>query len=161
MLNAVRVERHLQRLCRAKIIRPHHLAVGLTLLWNCRQPGGEAAQVSYDRLAALAGVCRRTAVDAVGLLCRLGVLAKEKTRLRVIWAFGTAIRQGRNIYCWLAIPECTPCATNQQQESKKEGHRGGAALLSVPKRRGEGALEAALASLGARLGAANRGNAMF
>jgi hypothetical protein len=125
MLNAVRVERHLQRLCRARIIRPHHLTVGLALLWNCRQPGREDAQVSYDRLAKLAGVCRRTAVDAVQLLCRLGVLAKEKTRLRVAWAFGTAIRQGRNIYRWLAAPECTPCATIQQQVSKKEAFEGG------------------------------------
>src|SRR4029077_15725803 len=100
MLNAVRVERHLQRLLRAKIIRPHHLVVGLTLLWNCRQPGGEAAQVSYDRLAALAGVGRRTAVDAVGWVGPLGVLAKEKTRLRVVWALGETIRQCRNIYRW-------------------------------------------------------------
>ena len=119
MLNPVRVERHLQRLCRLKLIRPHHLVVGLTILWNCRQPGREEVQVSYDRLATLAGVCRRTAVEAVGLLCRLGVLAKEKTRLKVAWALGTAWRQGRNIYRWRAIPECMPCATIQQQGSKK------------------------------------------
>lgn len=149
------IAQRLHRLCRARLINPYDLTVGLTLLWSCRQPGREDAQVSFDRLAKLAGVGRTKAVEAVGKLRRLCVLARQKTRLRVVWALGIASRQGRNVYRWFAPPatEFASRPTNQMQVSKKEDCQ--------QERRGrEGALEAALASLGARLGA-TRGLSLF
>jgi len=152
-LNPVATARALQRFCRERRITPYDLAVGMALLWSCRAPGAAACMVSFTRLAKLAGVGRSTAVEAVRKLRDLGVLIREKTRLRVTWALGIASRQGRNIYRWakLATEAATP-PTDQMQvrkQAKEALHRGGAAPLPVPKR---GGLEAALASLGARLG---------
>jgi hypothetical protein len=153
--NPVAVAHRLQKLCRARRITPFDLVVGLTLLWSCRAPGRDEAQVSFDRLADLAGVGRTAAVKSVGRLRRLRLLHRQKTRLRVVWSLGIASRQGRNIYRWIssAVAEWP---TNQMQVSKKEAHRGGVAAPPVRRRGGVSDLPAALASLGARI-AANRG----
>ena len=155
--NPAAAARSLQLLCRDHKITPHDLAVGMALLWSCRQPGASACMVSFDRLAKLAGVGRTSAVQAVRRLQELGVLARQKTRLRVAWGLGIASRQGRNIYRWIAVAtEVAARATNQMLESKKDCQRTGEAPKPVQKRAGDGMLDAALASLAARIGAATR-----
>jgi hypothetical protein len=156
------VAQRLQKLCRKRLIRPHHLAVGLTLLWSCRAPGRDAAQVSYTRLAELAGVGRNSAVEAVRRLRALGVLAREKTWLRVSWGLGIAIRQGRNIYRWIASASEFALWDASQVPVKKERRierEGEARPRPLPK--GLRALNEALASLGARVAAANRVESTF
>ena len=155
--NPVATARRLQLLCREHKITPYDLAVGMALLWSCRAPGAAACMVSFDRLAKLAGVGRTAAVQAVRRLQELGVLAREKTRLRVAWGLGIASRQGRNIYRWIAVAtEVAARLTNQMLESKKDCSRDGGAPQPVRKRGGDGLLDAALASLAARIGGANR-----
>jgi hypothetical protein len=114
--------RVLRQMKRRGVISKAVYCVGDAMLWSCRAPGKNAIQVSYDRLADLAGVSRRTAVEAVKQLVALKWLVKEKTRVRVSWAWGVAVRQGRNIYRWLATPECNLSTTNQQLERKKEAN---------------------------------------
>jgi predicted transcriptional regulator len=146
------IAQRLQKLCRAGKIGPHDVVVGLALLWSCRAPGSDKAMVSFDRLASLAGVGRTTAVKAVAKLRALGVLAREKTRLRVVWGLGTASRQGRNIYTWHAAPgtEFAGRPTIQVQVSKQEAHE-------QERRPILPGLSGALAALAERIGAANRG----
>jgi|GEM_PF-3676501 len=63
---------------------------------------------------------RKVTVAAVRELRRLGVLAREKTRLRVRWGLGVASRQGRNIYRLLAgRTEVAGRRVVQSQEMKK------------------------------------------
>jgi hypothetical protein len=115
------IVKHLRQLLQQKIISPHDYAVADALLWRCRAPGREDAQISYDRLAKLAGVGRTKAVAAVGKLRRLGLLLWEKSRLRVAWSLGFASRQWRNIYRWLApSTEVAARPTNQEQVKKKD-----------------------------------------
>jgi DNA-binding IclR family transcriptional regulator len=114
--------KRLRKLLRKHLITPHQYAVADALLWSCRAPGRDEAQISYDRLAELAGVGRSTAVEAVKALRRLGVLSWRKTRLRVAWSLGIASRQWRNIYRLLTGP-CTEFAgqpTDSVQASKKD-----------------------------------------
>jgi hypothetical protein len=113
----------LRKLLRKGLITPHQFAVADALLWSCRAPGRDEAQISYDRLAKLAGVGRSTAVEAVKRLRDLGVLSWRKTRLRVAWSLGVASRQWRNIYRLLAGPftESSEQPTDRVQASKKGG----------------------------------------
>jgi hypothetical protein len=115
--------KRLRTLLRKGLITPHHYAVADALLWCCRAPGRDEAQISYDRLATLAGVGRSTAVAAVKRLRALGVLTWRKTRLRVAWSLGVASRQWRNIYRLLAGPhtESSERPTGSVQASKKDG----------------------------------------
>jgi hypothetical protein len=123
--NPIAVAKYLGQLLGLKILTPHDYAVGMTLLWRCRPPGRVEAQVSFDRLAKLAGVGRTAAVAAVRKLRDLGILAREKTRLRVAWSLGIASRQWRNIYRWF-LPADTAVAsppTDQVQVRKKDAHQ--------------------------------------
>src|SRR4051812_29415349 len=97
---AKQISQRLNAACAAKAISPNTERVGRVLLWQCRAPDADEAQVSYTRLARLAGVGRTTAVAAVAELRKLG-LTWRKTRLRVSWAFGVASRQWRNVYRWI------------------------------------------------------------
>src|SRR6516165_2857418 len=97
-MDAITVAKRSRKLLRKGLITPHQYAVADALLWSCRAPGRDEAQISCHRLARLAGVGRSTAVEAVKRLRDLGVLTWRKTRLRVAWSLGVASRQGRNIY---------------------------------------------------------------
>jgi hypothetical protein len=112
----------LRKLLRRGLITPHQFAVADALLWSCRAPGREEAQVSYHRLAKLAGVGRSTAVEAVKRLRDLGVLSWRKTRLRVVWSLGVASRQWRNIYRLLAgsHTESSAWLADRVQASKQD-----------------------------------------
>jgi hypothetical protein len=153
------VSKNLLLAAAARLISGSELKVGSALLWRCRPPGGEVARVSYSRLAKLAGVARSTAVQAVARLRELGLLVREKTRLRVRWSLGVASRQGCNLYRWsrVASTESDHRPVIQMQVSKKEGASSKVAAPPVPRRGGVSDLSAALASLGARIAAANRG----
>ena len=131
--NPTAIAGRLRKLRRARRITPAQHAIGDTLLWSCRAPGKDAAMVSYDRLATLAGVGRTTAVEAVRVLRGLGCLIREKTRLRVAWSLGTASRQGRNIYRWIAAPttECTQRPTDQTLGRKQEARERKAAVAAA------------------------------
>lgn len=154
--NPTATARTLQQLCRHGVITPHDLAVGMALLWSCRQPGAEACMVGFKRLAKLAGVGRTTAVEAVGKLRALGVLVREKTRLRVRWGLGIASRQGRNIYRWAALAtEAAGRATDQMQGRKKEAFEQVEAAQAALARVGK-AREAALAQAWANKSGATR-----
>lgn len=133
--NPVRIEKHLRGLCRLRVIRPHDLAAGLALLWSCRAPGAEEAMVSLRRLADLAGIGRRKAVQAVQRLAALGVLSWRRTRVRVSWGRAEASRQGPSVYRWRPDTECTPGPAYQTQESKQEGIEAERALAAVRVRR--------------------------
>jgi hypothetical protein len=114
--------KRLRKLLRKALITPHQFAVADALLWSCRAPGRDEAQISYDRLAKLAGVGRSCAVAAIRRLRDLGVLSWRKTRLRVAWSLGIASRQWRNVYRLLSGP-CTEFAeqpTDSVQGSKKD-----------------------------------------
>jgi hypothetical protein len=114
--------KRLRTLLRKGRITPHQFAIADALLWSCRAPGRDEAQVSYHRLAKLAGVGRSTAVEAVRRLRVLGVLSWRKTRLRVVWSLGVASRQWRNIYRLLAGPltESSTRTTDRVQARKKD-----------------------------------------
>jgi len=121
--DAAPLARRLRTLLRNGRITPHYYAVADALLWSCRSPGRDEAQISYDRLARLAGVGRSTAVEAVRRLRDLGVLSWRKTRLRVSWSLGVASRQWRNIYRLLAPrTESSDQPANRKQARKKEAH---------------------------------------
>ena len=119
--DATTVAKRLRTLLRKGRITPHQYAVADALLWSCRAPGRDEAQISYHRLARLAGVGRSTAVEAVKRLRDLGVLSWRKTRLRVAWSLGVASRQWRNIYRLLAGPltESRGQPTDRVQAKKK------------------------------------------
>jgi hypothetical protein len=120
--DAATLAKRLRTLLRAGKITPHQYAVGDALLWSCRAPGRDEAQVGYHRLARLACVGRSTAVEAVKRLRDLGVLSWRKTRLRVAWSLGVASRQWRNIYRLLAGPhtESSQQPTDRAQARKKD-----------------------------------------
>jgi hypothetical protein len=137
--------KRLRKLHRAGRISHATYAVGDALLWSCRAPGRDEAQISYDRLAKLAGVGRSTATEAVKRLRALGVLSWRKTRLRVAWALGVASRQGRNVYRLFAAPitESGQQSIDSKQVSKKARSEVGTAR--------PGPLSAALAALGKKI----------
>jgi hypothetical protein len=114
--------KRLRTLLRKGLITPHQYAVGDAMLWSCRAPGRDEAQISYHRLAKLAGVGRSTAVEAVKRLRVLGVLSWRQTRLRVAWSLGVASRQWRNIYRLLTGPhtESSGQPTDRVQARKKD-----------------------------------------
>jgi hypothetical protein len=120
--DATTVAKRLRKLLRKGLITPHQFAVADALLWSCRAPGHDETQVSYHRLARLAGVGRSTAVEAVKRLRDLGVLSWRQTRLRVAWSLGVASRQWRNIYRLLAAPltESSTRTTDRVQAKKKD-----------------------------------------
>jgi hypothetical protein len=120
--NATTVAKRLRTLLRKGRITPHQYAIADCLLWSCRAPGRDEIQVSYHRLAKLAGVGRSTAVEAVKRLRDLGVLSWRRTRLRVAWSLGVASRQWRNIYHLLAGPltESSTRPTDRVQARKKD-----------------------------------------
>jgi hypothetical protein len=74
------------------------------LLWSCRQPGRAVARVSYTRLQKLARLARATIGNGLRRLERVGLIKRQKTRIRVTWGLGTASRQGVTIYHLLAPP---------------------------------------------------------
>jgi len=119
--DATTVAKRLRTLLRKGRITPHQYAVADALLWSCRAPGRDEAQISYHRLAKLAGVGRSTAVEAVRRLRSLGVLSWRQTRLRVAWALGVASRQWRNVYRLAAGPhtESSMQPVSRVQASKK------------------------------------------
>ena len=119
--DATTVAKRLRTLLRKGRITPHQYAVADALLWSCRAPGRDEAQISYHRLAKLAGVGRSTAVEAVRRLRSLGVLSWRQTRLRVAWSFGVASRQWRNIYRLLPHTESAAQPADRGQASKKAG----------------------------------------
>jgi hypothetical protein len=125
------VTKRLDALCRARLIDPLTERVGRVLLWNCRAPNKDEAQVSYDRLAELAGVGLTKTKEAVARLIALGIIAKHKTRLRIAWGGGIASRQWRNIYRFL-IPatEVARRPTESRQEKKLRRIEGRAAALA-------------------------------
>lgn len=146
-----RIAQRLRRLASGKLISPHDLLVAETLLWACRAPGREAAQISFTRLAKLAGVARSTAVQAVHRLQELGILAREKTRLRVVWSLGIASRQGRNIYRWIMpATESASRPTNKAQVilERKQAHRDDVVARPVPPDTRSAELKAAFARYG-------------
>jgi hypothetical protein len=114
--------KRLRTLLRKGLITPHQYAVADCLLWSCRAPGRDEAQISYHRLARLAGVGRSTAVEAVKRLRDLRVLTWRKTRLRVAWSLGVASRQWRNLYRLLVGPhtESSQQPTDRVQARKKD-----------------------------------------
>jgi hypothetical protein len=120
--NPARTASRLRQLLRNGLITPHQYAVADALLWSARAPGRDEAQISYDRLAKLAGVGRSTAAEAVKRMRALGVLSWRKTRLRVAWSLGVASRQWRNIYRLLGGPhtESSRQSTDRVQASKQE-----------------------------------------
>jgi hypothetical protein len=137
----------LRKLHRAGLITHAQYAVGDAILWSCRPTGRDATQVSYDRLAELAHVGRSTAVAAVKRLRALGILAWQKTRLRVVWSLGVASRQGRNIYRLIAAPRTE---SDHWPTDRKQVRKQGCIGKISP------ALSAGLAALAARI-AANQG----
>jgi hypothetical protein len=118
--DATTVAKRLRTLLRKGRITPHQYAVADALLWSCRAPGRGETQVSYHRLAKLAGVGRSTAVEAVKRLRDLGVLSWRKTRLRVAWSLGVASRQWRNIYRVLTGP---PTESSQQTADRVQARK--------------------------------------
>jgi hypothetical protein len=81
----VSITRRLRKLLRKKLITPHQYAVADALLWSCGRAGSPDIQVSYRRLAELAGVARSTVAEAIKVVKRLGVLTWRQTRIRVKW----------------------------------------------------------------------------
>ena len=98
---AQRTAQHARRLLSAHILTPHDYAVLDALLWRCRRHGRADLTVTYAAVARLAGVCRDTAVNAVGKLVHIGLLSRIKRRVRVQWGRGRmrlASRQAANAY---------------------------------------------------------------
>jgi hypothetical protein len=130
--NPIPVTKRLDALCRARLIDPLIERVGRVLLWNCRAPDKDAAQVSYERLAELAGIGLTKTKKAVARLIALGVIAKQKTRLRIAWGGGIASRQWRNIYRFLApATEVARRPTDTRQEKQRRCERSPAALVET------------------------------
>ncbi len=75
------------------------------MVWSCRAPNSERLAVSYSRLCALARVSRSTVAAGIAALLDLGLLAKIKRRVRVIWGGGMASRQATNVYVLLLRTE--------------------------------------------------------
>jgi hypothetical protein len=97
--HASRTAQHARRLLTARILTPHDYAVFDALLWRCRRPGHASLIATYQAVARLAGVCRDTAISSVRKLADLGILAKARRRVRVMWGRGElASRQAANCY---------------------------------------------------------------
>jgi hypothetical protein len=130
--NPIPITKRLDALCRARLIDPLTERVGRVLLWNCRAPSKDEAQVSYERLAELANVGLTKTKEAVARLHALGVLTWRKTRLRIAWGGGIASRQWRNIYRFLTpATEAARRPTDPRQEKQKRCERGAAALTET------------------------------
>jgi hypothetical protein len=128
----------LSALRRGGWIDPLTFTVACVLLWECRAKNHDRAQVSLERLAALAGVGLTKTKEAVARLIELGVIAKQKTHQ---WIDGLR-RQGRNIYRFVAAgPEVAARPTVSRQEKKQR---------RCEERRGR-LVRGALASLGRAL----------
>jgi hypothetical protein len=134
------IAKRLRAMHRAGLLTHAEYIIGDTLLWSCRAPGRNEAQVSYKRLAKLAHVATSKAQAAVRRLRDLGVLMWRKTRLRVVWSLGKASRQGRNIYTLIAAPPLARTDTSERPTDRKQ-----------VSQKGSVALEEALSRLGQRL----------
>jgi len=120
LFNPIDVARRLRKLRRAGLITASQYVIGDNLLWACGS--GPERQVSYAKLAKLAGVVRSTAQKAVARLRYLGVLSWRQTRLRFAWGRGLASRQWKNVYRLSAGPhtDTDQTAATCRQASKKD-----------------------------------------
>jgi hypothetical protein len=80
---ASRLAAHSRKLRATKILTVHECAVFDTMLWRLRGPGLSAFMATYKAIARLTGVCRDTAIQAVKKLVSLGLIQKERQRVRV------------------------------------------------------------------------------
>lgn len=85
-------------LLRAGEITHRELALLDCLLWSCRTPGRALARVSYTKLEQLVRICRETVAKGLDRLEAVGLLRRQKVRLRVVWGGATASRQGVSVY---------------------------------------------------------------
>jgi hypothetical protein len=119
-VNPVAVAKRLSALRRSGRIDALTCQVGLVLLWECRAPGRDEAQVSYARLAELTGIGITKTKEAVATLKRLGVLTWRRTRLRIAWGAGVASRQWRNVYLFLAPATEVAARPTDSRQLKKQ-----------------------------------------
>lgn len=131
--SSTKIARRLRQLHRSGELSHAHYAVADALLWSCGKADNPYIQVSYDKLAELAGVARSTVALALKELKRLGVLVWRQTRIRVKWRSLV----WRNIYCF-----CTGSddwATKERREEEKKERRqqqgGLARLFYLPAQR--------------------------
>lgn len=123
------------------------------LLWQCRAPGSASARVSYTRLESLAHLARGTIAAGIKRLAALGLLAKQKVRLIVIWRGRSAPRQGTSIYHFRApAHESSGWTVNQGQDliivrasAAQEGRQERGAATALENRRRERELQIQLA----------------
>ena len=116
-MDPTHIARHLRSLRRLHLISHACKTVGDTLLWSCRGKGRGRFQVSYRRIADLAGCSPTTAQDAVRTLRRLGVLTWEQTHVRVSWRR----LRGCNAYTFTSTSDWE---AYRKQVSKKEAPEG-------------------------------------
>jgi hypothetical protein len=121
--SSTKTARRLRALHRSGRLSHAHYAVADALLWSCGTADNPYIQVSYDRLAQLAGVARSTVAEALRVLKKLGVLAWRQTRIRVKWRSLV----WRNVYQFLTGSD--EWATESRPVKKTRGIEGGLGRL--------------------------------
>ena len=96
-----------RRLLQAGAISRTAFAVMDCLAFNCRRPGQPSVRASLSLLQRLTCAARQTVVDALHVLCAVGLLTRRKHHVLVGWARGgRAWRQATNEYRIEAAPNC-------------------------------------------------------
>lgn len=90
--------RRARKLLRAGRLTAKQFVLFDAIVWSCRAPMADRLSVSFTRMAKLARQARATAICGVSVFERLGLLSRQKRRVRVLWGGSIASRQATNIY---------------------------------------------------------------
>lgn len=140
---AGRFHNHLRRLRKLGVIDPATFCVADILLWLFRKPLQSSAMARLKAIARESGVKLTKVKQAVAQLDALGLVRRERKRVRVFWGHNkqlVASRQAPNVYRFV-LP-------STEVASRPPDTRVQTLILAARP------LEAALAALGAGLAAA-------
>lgn len=89
-----------------------------SLMWSCRAPLARRARASLTELQKLTTSCRETIVAGINRLVAIGLLRKNKQRIRVAWGLGIASRQAKTIYEFIVpATESVPPTVIRERDS--------------------------------------------
>jgi hypothetical protein len=137
---ARRMAAHGRRLLTARILSPTEYACLDAMLWRLRRPGRADLTADYRSIARLCGIAVSTAVLAVRKLVDIGLIAKTRRRVRVVWGRGGACVASRviaNAYRFATI-----CTGSDRPHADK----------GIVRTKGSEALEKALCGLAGAAG---------
>lgn len=125
------ISRRSRQACQQRRISATDHLVLETLLYRCRPKLGRRAQVAGKRIAELAGLAYSTIRRSLDALRAAGLLAWERTYIRVAWMLGVAVRRWRNIYTFPS-PALAPATESDARstDSKQES----SFFLPVPRK---------------------------